>query len=39
MVNRSGERKSSYAHYREKGAVKVSPSFILPPLASLFFFF
>lgn len=30
-VNRSGGRKSSSAHYCEKGAVKVSPSFILPP--------
>ena len=36
MVNRSGERASSSAHYREKGAVKVSPSFILPPLPAFF---
>lgn len=35
-MNRSGERKSSSAHYREKGAVKMSPSFILPPLPAFF---
>lgn len=31
-VSRSRGRKSTIAHYREKGAVKVSPSFILPAL-------
>lgn len=36
MVNRSGERKSSSAHYCEKGAVKVSPPFILTPLPTFF---
>lgn len=35
-VHRSGERKSSSAHYREKGAVRVAPSFIPPPSPAFF---
>jgi len=31
-ASRSRGRKGTVAHYREKGAVKASPSFILPAL-------